>query len=303
MSKPVMQHIIPRVYLKEFQIDTTSNKSCVYCLDFSNQYNSEIQKVGLNDRVFKEKKYYNDSGYTDPFTIEKMFASEVEPLYDLIMQNIKEESNLSEQVREHILVWTFVSQCRGQYLRRNTERVMTEIIKFQNLYNKKHLNVEQQLQLDAYIKQTSKDIQLGIFSDNEQLEKLSTLHSETLTSKHWRILMAPQGHHFLTNDNPGFSANMDPRFNVQRPFLPLMELNGDSVMYYVFSPVYCLEIRPFFEGTPLEINALNMEIKYEVIGSEYVDLINQGVVYTKYKLLISHSNKLIERFIPNAPDK
>ncbi len=300
MSKPLSQHIVPRVYLKQFQIDNEVNKSFLYCLDFSNKYNTKVQKVGLNDIVFKERKYYNDQRYSDPFTIEKMFATEVEPRYDSIMRSIREELNLSEQIREDILVYTFASQCRGQYLRWNTERVMGGIIGLQNQYEKKQLSVDEKALLESYIKESSKDIQLSIFSDKEQLDRLSSLHAETLILKQWRILKAPTGQSFLTNDNPGFSPNIIERFSAQRPFHPLMELNGESIIFYVLSPWYCLEIKPFFEGTPVELNAMNMEIKFEEIHVDYVDYINMGVEYTKFKLLISHSRSLLERYLKNS---
>ena len=86
MLKPVEQHYIPKAYLRHFQIDNDKNKSFVYCIDFSNQYKKGVQRLGINDKVFKFPKYYNDNRLEDPFALEKVFAKEVEPYYDKIIK-------------------------------------------------------------------------------------------------------------------------------------------------------------------------------------------------------------------------
>jgi hypothetical protein len=48
-QKKKMQHIIPRVYLKFFQIDERDNKSFVQCIDFSNKYKQAVERKGIND--------------------------------------------------------------------------------------------------------------------------------------------------------------------------------------------------------------------------------------------------------------
>ena len=71
MSKPVLQHYIPKTYLRQFQIDNDKNKSFVYCIDFSNHFRKGAQRLGINDKVFKSPKYYNDNRLEDPFALEK----------------------------------------------------------------------------------------------------------------------------------------------------------------------------------------------------------------------------------------
>ncbi len=131
----------------------------------------------------------------------------------------------------------------------------------------------------------------------QQAQNLLELHFQTLNAKHWRILKSYPDFPFWTNDNPGFSPNTNPMFARDNPFHQVIELNASSIIYYVLTPKYCIEISPFEEGTPLTICALNMEIKFEQATPELVDYINQGVFYSLYKLIISNSKKMLDTCI------
>jgi len=294
MTKKIEQHYIPRVYLKWFQIDDTLNKSFVYCIDFSNQHNTKIQRKGINDRIFKEKKFYNDNRLVDPFAIENVLGADFEPKYETIIKAIELETCPSTQIVEDLMTWLYISKLRSPYFRTNSERVLEKIISITNAY-KKHIPIEsEKIEIDKYIKKASREAHLNSFSDLKQAEKLLQLHFQTLNAKHWRILKSNPKFPFWTNDNPGFSPNMNPMFAKDNPFHQVMELNGSSIIFYVLTPKYCIEITPFQEGTPLTICALNMEIKFEQASPELIHYINKGVFHSRYKLLISNSKKLLD---------
>ncbi len=297
MSKPVEQHYIPKAYLRHFQIDNDKNKSFVYCIDFSNQYKKGVQRLGINDKVFKFPKYYNDNRLEDPFALEKMLAKDVEPYYDKIIKAIKEEKNIPLDVREEIIVWTYVSKMRNPDLRDNMNRIIGWIIDMTNKFEKREIDKDEQAKIDSYVKESAKQIQIESFLDTEKLKELSDLHTETLISKQWKILKSQKYFPFWTNDNPGFSPNQHPEFSEYSPFHKVMELNHSSIMYYVLSPDYCLEIKPFFTGTPVELNAFNMEIEFEEASLEYIEYINKGVFHTKHRLLISNLKTYLEKCI------
>jgi Protein of unknown function (DUF4238) len=300
-NKPREQHYVPRVYLKQFQIDDVANRSFVYCRDLGNPYNIKVQRVGLNDRVFKLRNYYNDRRLTDPFLIERVMGTDIEPTYDNIMQAIKQEGVLSAAIREDIVVWLFFTQFRAPHIRDNAERIMRFIIDSTNEYNKHRPDQDEQMVIAKYISQTAREVQLNCFSSSDQTSELAKSHIETLNSKHWKILKSFPEFPFWANDNPGFSPNQHERFASDQPFHPVMELNAHSIIYFVLSPQYCLEIRPFFQGTPLDLCAINMDIKYEQADLEYIDYINEGVFYTRHRLLISNKRTLLERKIKMRP--
>ena len=305
MTKPILQHFIPRVYLKQFQIDNAQNKSFVYCINTNaqNPYFKGIRKVGLNDRIFKKKKYYNDSRLTNEYAIEEMFSTEIENNYDKVISGLALETNLSEETRFLILQWLIMSKMRSPILRENYKRIMTKIHEFDNRYKKIILNKVQNDELQNHISRTSKEIHLNFFSDKDQAGKLIELYIETLNAKQWRILKSIPNHPFITNDNPGFSPNVNPRFSKDTPFHSIMELNSHSFIFYIFSPDYCIQIFPFFEGTPLDVSAMNMDIKFEFASQELIEFINSGVVYTAYNSVISNSDSYLKNVIKTTLNK
>src|SRR5690242_943301 len=117
MTKKIDQHYIPRVYLKWFQIDEAQNKSFVYCIDFSNKYNAKVQRKGINDTIFKQKKFYNDHRLVDPFAIEDALGKEFEPKYDSIIKAIELETAPSTQIVEDLMTWLYISKLRSPYVR------------------------------------------------------------------------------------------------------------------------------------------------------------------------------------------
>ncbi|HPI40461.1 MAG TPA: DUF4238 domain-containing protein [Pseudobdellovibrionaceae bacterium] len=301
MSKQIDQHYIPRVYLKWFQIDSVENKSFVYCIDFSNKFNTKVQRKGLNDPIFKKKKFYNDSRLIDPFSIEDVLGKEFEPKYDSIIKSLEFETSPSTQTVEDLMTWLYISKLRSPYFRSNTERVLDKIISITNAY-KQHVPTEKEkAEIDLYIKRKSREVHLNPFSNKKQAQELLNLHFETLNGKHWRILKSRPEFPFWTNDNPGFSPNRNPMFAKDNPFHQVMELNENSIILYVLTPRYCLELTPFEEGTPHDVCAFNMKINFEQASLELIDYINQGVFYSRYKLIISNSKELLETCVKIKP--
>ncbi len=297
MTEKIQQHYVPRVYLKHFQIDNSANKSFVYCIDFSNKYNSKPQRKGINDKVFKEKKFYNDHRLVDLFAIEDTLAKEFEPKYENIITEISKEINPSKETIEDLMIWLCISKMRSPYHRAITKRFLEWYIDITNKYKGHHPNENEKKEIENYITKTSRAVHLNSFSDMTQAEELVKLHIETLNAKHWRILKSQPGFPFCTNDNPGFSPNVHPLFAKDFPFHQVMELNNNSIIFYVLTPKYCIEITPFQEGTPLTICALNMDIKFEEASPALIDFINRGVFYSRYKLLISNSKQLLDKYV------
>lgn len=296
-NKPKDQHYIPRVYLKNFQIDNDENKSFVWCFDFSNKYNQKPQRLGLNDKVFKIKNFYTHSRFSNPYIIEEVLSQGFEPNYEKIMQFIREEKPLEPWVVQDLMAWLFISKLRSPYLRSNSEYLMHRITDIKTKLQKRQLTDDEKIKVDESIKILSKQYHINAFADKEQVERLMELHFETLNCKHWRILKSLQSFPFWTNDNPGYSINTNPLFAKETPFHRVMELNASSIIYYVLSPEYCLEIKPFTKDSPLEELAINMEIKYEQASPQQIQYINEGVFYTRYKLIISNKKELLDYFI------
>ena len=299
MSKKNEQHYIPRVYLKWFQIDDEKNKNFVYCVDFSNIYNTRIQRKGINDKVFKYRKFYNDNRLADPFAIENMLGSHFEPKYDEIIRAISNESKISPTIVENLITWIYISKMRSPYIRTGSEKLLDFIISSTNAQQKQVPTEREKEEIDDYIKVGARQVHLNHFSCSEQTQNLLELYFNTLNAKHWRILKSMPEFPFWTNDNPGFSPNINPIFAQETPFHQVIELNSSSIIFYVLTPKYCLHITPFVAGTPLEVCALNMNIEFSQASPDLIDYINKGVFYSRYKLIISNSKELLDRCIQN----
>jgi hypothetical protein len=297
MSKKIQQHYIPRVYLKQFQIDAAENKSFVYCIDFSNKYNPKPQRKGINDKIFKKEKYYNDQRLADPYAIEDALSVKFESKYERIVNAISEEKSPPKEIVEDLMTWLYISKMRSPIHRANTQRFLEWFIDTNNKYRGRVPTENEKLILQQYINQKSKNVHLGTLSEIKRIEKLFSLYVNTLNAKHWKFLISQPDLPFLTNDNPGFSPNLQPLSARNFPFHQVMELNSHSTIYYVLTPKYCIEITPFTQETPLNICALNMEMIFEQAPRALIDFINKGVFYSKYKLLISNSLKPLEDFI------
>ncbi len=296
MAKNIEQHYIPRVYLKHFQIDDTTNKSRVFCIDFSNKYDFKIEKKGINDKVFKERKFYSDNRLIDPLAIENVLGRDFEPKYENIIKNIELEITLSAETIEDLMTWLYISKLRSPYFRVNSERILERIISITNAYKGHVPSEEEKMKVEKYIKKTSKEIHLNSFSDVPQVKELLELHFQTLNTKHWRILKSYPDFPFWTNDNPGFSPNTNPMFVRDKPFHQVMELNANSTIFYVLTPKYCIEMTPF-----QDVATLNMDITFEQATPQLIAYVNQGVFYSRYKLLISNSKKLLDHYIKFKP--
>ena len=294
-SKKNEQHLVPRTYLKHWRIAEGQNMVCI--IDFHDKYRTEVQTVGLNDKVFKSRKYYNDSSLKNPYLIEEMLGEDFEPNYEIIMNEVKLEQSLSESVRVKLLGWLYVSKMRSPVMRANPERIANFVYKAQERWNGTALTEDREREIEDMARKLAKKVQLGALSDENQVQNLLMLFVDTLANKHWRILKSTPAYEFWTNDNPGFSPNMIERFAKDRPYHHVMEMNAGSHIYFPLSPKYCLEMVPFTEAPPVDAYGMTMDIKFEQAPLEYIAFINKGIFHTCYKLIISNSKDMLERYI------
>lgn len=295
MSRPKHQHYVPKVYLRQFLENNGSGGSYVWCYDFSNKFESRPRRLGIDDKVFTEVDYYTDSRYTDPLVFERsLLAGFHEPTYVDIMRDVLREQMTPATV-EALMNWLSLSKSRSPIMRELPRYWMESYYRIAHKMQGIALDDAEQQRLKEHIEATAKRAQLDSMSDSEQAIERMQDHIATLNAKQWRVLRSHPDMPFWTNDNPGFSPNMHPAFAVDRPFHHTMELNAGSEIYYVLSPKYCLEITPFFAGTPLTVCALNMEIPFEDATPMMVDFVNQGVYHTRHKLLIADRKKIFDR--------
>lgn len=271
------QHYIPRTYLKAFSIP--NEKSFIYGLDLENPYERKIKKKGLNSRGFTSFRFYSDDRFEDPDSLENSFEK-IENFYPNILAEIKNEQNLSEDIRQEILLWLFISIKRSPVERDTTYRLFA----FTKKVISDALSIKQNKDLKALIKQEHIDS----FYSEEILQEFIN----QLISSQWKILKSPTQIPFITNDNPGFSIN-------SKTFIPSLSFRyeRDQINHFILCPEYCLEISWFYPESPINQNALNMEIEFHEISSIHVCLINECVAKSANRWILSHSKEEIEKYI------
>lgn len=286
------QHIVPRTYIKHWRISEDAN--FVYGIDYNNKYNRNVQKFGLDHRVFKKYKYYNHYSFENPYIIEDCLGQKIEPNYELIMGEINSEQNLSQTIREKIIQWLYFSKMRSTYFRDSTEQFVNSLLlKFAKM-SSANLNADEEKEIELYSQQMAFQFQLNNFTKIDYAKNHLRLFFEKLNDKHWRILKSNPKLQFWTNDNPGFSLNIDEGFSKVTPYHKVMELNQESIIFYPLSPKYCLQISPFELESPLDICALTMDIKFEQASFEQINYINEGIFCTRNKLIISNNKEILE---------
>jgi hypothetical protein len=287
------QHTIPKVYLKHFKIDNDLNRSYVYCIDFNGK-KIEVQKKGFKDPIFKQKKFYNNPKFKDPFLIENVFGENFEPKYEKIMKVISNEEKIDEDIMSDLIFWLYISKMRSPYLREDLKDKMSWYFETYNSLNNISQTIEEKEEQAKYIDKYAREIHLSSFAEEEQVKKLYEIYVKTLSFKEWIVLKSSETLPFWTNDNPGFSINTNLESAIEKPFHFNLEMNSTSINCFVLSPKYCLLIKPFMGKTDF---MLNKNLTYESASINQINLINYGVFYTKQRTLISNSSTLLNECV------
>lgn len=261
----------------------------LWVINFRDEYRKSPQRVGVNHKLFKINNYYTSDLYEDKYWLEKTFSREIENYYPNIINEVEAEANLSENVRHNLLMWIYTSEMRTPIRRLNMARIADKLLRIESQYKRDGKYEEQQDQIASYIEQLTKNHHILSFHD----EKILRLFAEVLINKAWTIFKAPVGKKFWTNDNPGFSPNLHPVFQKDRPYHMQFELNEMSVCYFVLSSKYCIQFTPFMRHEDPAVDGMNMEIQYIVANDFIYAHVMRGVFYTKNRLMIAPTKDLL----------
>jgi hypothetical protein len=146
----------------------------------------------------------------------------------------------------------------------------------------------------SYVKEISKEIHLSSFIDEKQFNILYETYVFSLLFKDWCILKSTDDVQFLTNDNPGFSIDARKIINGSLRYSKTLIMEESSLIYFVLTPKYCLEIRPYESTSP---SIFDKKIRYEHASIEKINFINNGVFETKFTTLIANSKEQLNQYI------
>lgn len=279
MSKPKNQHFVPKVYLKYFKINPSSNQNeSVYILDTSNIYDKKPKSKSLNCAYFTRDKYYNSIDFEyEGYALEQEL-SKVENNYPSLMAAIEKQEQLSEKQKRDLLLFLTIAKLRSPIWRGAGYKHLQEIIKFTSGQSSESLT-DESLKINHLKKLTD-------FTTMFQM-------SLNLCVKEWFVYQTNREHPFITSDNPGTSINLDDRIKIPNPY---WEIKYDTILFFPLSATLCLIMGPFKATTPATIHVLNHPISYEVAQKKLVDKINIYTCATRNNLLISNSFDYLSKF-------
>lgn len=293
MAEKDKQHIVSKTYLKNFVIPDYKHSNHVWCIDLYDKYKRHPIPKGTNQDVFKIKNFYSLNSKTDRLLLENFYAYKLEPLYNQIITELSQESNLSEIIRMRLIEWIMHSNIKTEHFRKNIERLAAFLIDIHsNFGNKKEIFREKYTTDSARI--MAKEIQLETVLNPDDFSNISELFYNELIAKKWTILKSRVDTPFIANDNPGFSFNTSHLG--ENKFNSTIQLQRISFNYFILSPIYCLFIEPFKKTDKVELNAMNIEIEYNEISSEEIDFINEGTFKTSLRYIISNNFDTINKW-------
>lgn len=293
-NDPIGQHDLPKTYLKNFSINPNDRKlkSFIYCF-WENEYNpdnSKAKMISIDSDRFKKDNFYTNNEYKNPFAFEDFFKNEIEPLYNKIIIEVEKESNLTLDCRQNLMFWLFYNKYRNKAFRDVLEdnlNFYTEVLSRMNAENKEVLKEKE------YILETSKKLQLEILKNVDLFLDFQV----GMGTKHWLIIKSRPNNQFITNDNPGFSINIDEGHIDFSTLNSSFATNHNATNYFILSPKYCLIVSPFWEDTPIEESLNNQIISFLIAGNKQINFINYCTGITKTKYLISNDKVLIDKHI------
>ncbi len=302
-NNPVKQHEVPKTYLKQFSCEPKNKrlKSFVECLRI--HPTKKIERKSINSDFFKTNNFYTTSN-ENPYQFEEFFSREIEPTYNEIISEINKEISINQKIRENLILWIWISKYRNSHWRTIVNQHFDFLQSTKAMFNQEAREKYKQIkpELDKYNSAKAKEISLNTLLDQKHLEEFMS----GMATKHWIVLKSNDENLFITNDNPGFSVNIDMGKVDYNSVNVGFATNHAATNYYPLSPKYCLMISPFWQGTPLDLCYWNIKIRYVKTNDRHIDFINATTYFNMRKYCVGSStsslNKYLEIDLPTQID-
>lgn len=287
MNEPQMQHNLPKTYLRRWSIDPAKRnlKSMVYCWQLSDR-NNKIKPVSIDANLFKTKNFYTVEESENKYGIEELLQTEVEPLFNKIIDEISSENSLSMECRKNLILWLHISKIRGKQFRENLSQFMsTDLYYYIALKEGKAKADQIKNEIEEQSLNATKYIQLKSLFDKESRKPFDS----GIGIKHWSILKAQNNNSFITNEDPGFSIIIRSGNPDMASINSNFSVNQNTSIFYPVSPKYCLYIRPDFMGEDKDLNLRKQVIEY-FEDEQMMGLVNRVTLLQASKYIVSNNH-------------
>ncbi|MGN6417826.1 MAG: DUF4238 domain-containing protein [Pseudobacter sp.] len=295
MSNPVKQHLVPKAYLKHFVINPLDPemRSMVWH-GYKTDHGSRVEKVSINADKLKMANFYTmPEDLEDPYWVERTFSNVIEPQYGMIMGELGKEEAFTVEWKATMLGWLFYSKYRNITFRKSIESFLkwyhVGTTFSSSMTEEERVALKQDIEANAA--ESAKRMQIETFENAELISEFQA----AIGSKEWIILKSRKGKSFITSDEPGFSINEyigDPA-NLNSLFAG----NVAASNYFPFSPRYCLLIKPYEMGTPLDWNVWSRDPQIVIASGADIDYINACTCRTRAKYIFSQSKEVVQEYL------
>lgn len=273
------QHVIPKTYLKYFSLNEDGNNLHVF--DNQDPHRQEVQIKNSGDRIFWERDYYNSFQFKHPTALEEHFGRSVESKYPHLMSTLKKEEEITDKsIKNLLFLWILSSIYRSPQIRSDHHRVIELNRWLQNFipdFSEKSFE-------GIDITRAAKELHLGEFANKERLNSNIDGFSRFISIKRWDIIKSPEGHYWMTSDNPGFL------FNIEEDGLHLYHgwnFDKSDCLFFPLSKKYGILIQPYSRYDSIEENFINTPLRIKVSGVKTYNLFNRFTFASTHRLIIA----------------
>jgi len=293
-KEPKKQHEVPKTYLKRFVIDQNNRKDRSFVECFRIFPKKLIERKSIDSNFFKTENFYTVES-NNPYVIEESFSNLFEPFYNEIMVQIENEIPLTKEIKQKLLLWIWFSKYRNSHQRSSLKQITNFLLTAHTKNTTKSIDEFNDLVkgIKEYSDSASKIMQLQSLFTEEHIN----LFADGMEEKHWMILKSNENNMFITNDNPGFSVNMNLGLVDKNTINVQFATNNKAANYYPLSPKYCLLISPFIPGTLETTNFWNLKIKYVKTNDVHIDFINNTTFTLIRKYCLSNNIRFLNKYL------
>lgn len=303
MSEPIRQHLVPKLYLKNFAF-LKKGQHKVYTLDKKTQ---KIFEANIDD-IAVEKHFYTVEKLENKYFWEQYYAEKIEPMMSATIQEIIKKSNLcvlqnhayllTDDLKSKLSFIIVFQMLRGQHTRKYEEVLFEELSpqilaktkeKFREIWNET---------LDKKLKtfQSSKELfKLSVMEVSLNWDKISQ-YAETLFMRPWLLYKVIDDTEFVTSDEPVLIMD---RYSLDiTPFKNGIAQNSTVIFYPLSSKILIALYAPDmlfgelqnYDGTLTYIDGQKEQ--------KFIQTINKKQLEHSYRQVYGCSKSAVEVLLP-----
>lgn len=294
MNQPIRQHIVPRVYLKNFSIKK-KNRFGIYVLEKKNHniFETNIEKIAV------EKDFYTVNSLNDKYFWETYYAKNIEPLMSNTFKEIINKTSplllqsdstiLTDELKNELSLIIVFQLLRGIHVRKFEKNIFKR--EAPKILNMKETFPEDRIKTILQDEDFFKFISMTTCLDPKRISS----YAQIIFMKKWVLFKILKGNmhdaEFITSDDPVLIVD-----NQSLDATPLRNglLDDSTTIFYplssnlligLYSPSYLFGKIKEFDKTIVYVDA----------GDKFIHMVNVKQLEHCYRHIYSNNKKVLEK--------